>query len=49
MLLGIKRVAILDFDVHHGNGTQVRVGKDGVHTTHAVWGHCPLFAPEILL
>jgi acetoin utilization deacetylase AcuC-like enzyme len=26
--LGIKRVAIVDFDVHHGNGTQALVGDD---------------------
>jgi acetoin utilization deacetylase AcuC-like enzyme len=25
---GIKRVAIVDFDVHHGNGTQALVGDD---------------------
>jgi len=26
-LPGIKRVAILDFDVHHGNGTQAVVSN----------------------
>ena len=25
---GIKKVAIVDFDVHHGNGTQALVGDD---------------------
>ncbi|MFZ5466387.1 MAG: histone deacetylase [Pseudomonadota bacterium] len=25
---GIKRIAILDFDIHHGNGTQAVVGHD---------------------
>lgn len=24
---GIKKVALLDFDVHHGNGTQACVGR----------------------
>ena len=25
---GIKKVAIVDFDVHHGNGTQALIGED---------------------
>jgi acetoin utilization deacetylase AcuC-like enzyme len=25
---GLKRIAILDFDIHHGNGTQAIVGQD---------------------
>lgn len=29
---GIKRVAILDFDVHHGNGTQAVVMNTVPHT-----------------
>jgi acetoin utilization deacetylase AcuC-like enzyme len=27
-LLGIERIAIVDYDVHHGNGTQALVGGD---------------------
>ena len=27
MWAGIKRVALLDFDVHHGNGTQACIGN----------------------
>src|SRR3954469_11502569 len=26
---GLARVAVVDFDVHHGNGTQVRFAQDG--------------------
>ena len=26
-LAGIKKIALLDFDVHHGNGTQACVGR----------------------
>ena len=27
---GLKRVAVVDFDVHHGNGTQELLGDDPV-------------------
>ena len=28
--LGAERVAVVDFDVHHGNGTQARFESDPV-------------------
>jgi acetoin utilization deacetylase AcuC-like enzyme len=28
---GYKRIAIVDFDLHHGNGTQAEVQSDPTH------------------
>ena len=43
--LGAERVAVVDWDVHHGNGTEACFWEDGsvltisVHMDHRGWGH----------
>jgi acetoin utilization deacetylase AcuC-like enzyme len=43
--LGAARVAVVDWDVHHGNGTEACFWDDGtvltisVHMDHRAWGH----------
>ena len=42
---GAERVAVVDWDVHHGNGTEACFWEDGsvltisVHMDHRAWGH----------
>ena len=51
---GLKRVAVIDWDVHHGNGTQEGFYRDpdvftvSLHMDHGAWGpnHQQTGAPE---
>ena len=47
---GLERVAIVDFDVHHGNGTEDIVSGDDREAVHRDWlPRLKAFEPELIL